>query len=76
MFVRTQIGKWRARAKGSFKATLLVFPLLLCACAHHNDHSRPANRSEYSAVPVGPYTYNPATRGFERPWPFGPAHRY
>ena len=76
MSVCTNINRRRARAGGLCKAGLFAVFLLLAACTHRSGYNPQTNRSANSAPAIGPLTYNPATRGFERPWPFGPARRY
>jgi hypothetical protein len=42
----------------------------LTACSTADETANGHNRGRYADIP--PRAYNPESRGFDRPWPFGP----
>jgi hypothetical protein len=53
---------------------LLIVPSIallgLTACSTAGETAKGNNRGSYANIP--PRAYNPESRGFDRPWPFGP----
>jgi hypothetical protein len=55
-----------------FTILLIVSVGSLLATGCSTAHSTTKQSRSGSYVQIEPRRYNPATRGFDRPWPFGP----
>jgi hypothetical protein len=75
------------KSTNSSRRLLLLIPIVssmafaACSDVNGNAQSHPAVNLQSGAVgkaqtsdylTIGKRTYNPETRGFDRPWPFGP----